>query len=154
VPLDGTNEQLWDGYARPERRKKPNMSIERANRKISPKKVILMVLLILGNLFVGNVVYNCWTAKKGTPLVESVKGNVVSNFWMSQHRHVLKHGTVTAIICGNHRQCAIINGKARNEGDIINGVQVISINRADVIFEKKGRTWKQKVGQRPNNAWR
>ena len=133
---------------------KPNMSIKKAKKKISPKKVLLMVFLTAANLFVANVVYNCWTAKRGTPLMESVKANAVSNLWGYWSKRMAERGTVTGILADNSNPSAIINNKVRNEGDIIHGVEVVSISKTDVLFEKNGKTWTQEVGQRPNHAWR
>jgi len=130
------------------------MPSEKTDRKVTLKKVLLMVFLTAANLFVANVVYNCWTAKRGTPFMESVKANAVSNFWRSRPRPPAKLGMVTGIICDDSNPGALINDEVRNEGDIINGAQVIKISKTDVLFEKNGKTWTQEVGQRPNPAWK
>ena len=133
---------------------KSNMPRKETKKKITPKKVALMLLLAAANLFVANVVYNCWTAKRGTPLMESVKANMVSKLWMSRPRPAAKPGMVSGIICDDSNPGAIIDGEVINEGDVINNAQVIKISKTDVLFEKDGRKWTQEVGQSPNPAWK
>jgi hypothetical protein len=132
---------------------KPNMSSKQAEKKITPRKVILMVLLTVANLFVANVVYNCWTAKRGTPLMVSVKSNVVSSLWRSWSKHKADRGIVSGIIADKSNPAAIINGRVRYEGDLIDGAEIVSISKTDVHFEKNGKAWTQQVGEPPNKAW-
>ncbi len=48
----------------------------------------------------------------------------------------------------------IINNQVLCEGDIIYGVKVIKISRDTVEFQRDGNTWKQRLREHPNPAWK
>jgi len=48
---------------------------------------------------------------------------------------------------------ALIDGQVLKRGDQIYGVEVVEIDRRIVTFEKSGKTWEQRVCERPNLAW-
>lgn len=117
------------------------------------KKGILLVVLLAGNLFVVNVVYNVWVSERGTPLWKCVKGNVAYNFIVARGKEAAKPYTVSGIMWDEAAPSAIIGGKMVKEGAIMHGVRIVSIGREDVEFEKNGQFWKQHVGDKPNGAW-
>jgi len=64
-----------------------------------------------------------------------------------------RRGVVTGILYTIENSTALIDKQIVKEGDTIYGVTVVKIHRNDIEFEKNGRRWKQRVGQRPNGAW-
>lgn len=63
-------------------------------------------------------------------------------------------GTVTGILYTAEGSSAIIDGQLVKEGGTIYGITVVKIYKTEVEFRKNGRLWKQRVGQRPNPAWK
>jgi len=131
------------GQIQQEPESKPNML----------KKAILLVVLLAGNLFVVNVVYNVWVSERGTPLWECVKGNVAYNFIVARGKDAAKPYTVFGIMWDEAAPSAIIGGKTVKEGAILHGVRIVSIGREEVEFAKNGKVWKQRVGDKPNGVW-
>jgi len=64
-----------------------------------------------------------------------------------------RHGTVKGILYTVENSSAIIDDQLVKEGDTIDGVTVLKIDRDKVEFEKNHKVWEQRVGQRPNPAW-
>ncbi len=62
-------------------------------------------------------------------------------------------GTVTGIISSNGAPLTIVNGNVFREGQSINGVKVVKINRDSVEFENAGSHWSQKVNEPPSTNW-
>lgn len=62
-------------------------------------------------------------------------------------------GTVTGILSSDGTPLTIINGKVLSEGQSVNGVKVIKINRDSVEFENTSSTWSQKVNEPPSTNW-
>lgn len=63
------------------------------------------------------------------------------------------HGMVTGIIYSSDRPSAAIDRRIVHQGDTIQGVKVVKIFGDKVVFEKKGRGWDQKVGEKPGSSW-
>ncbi len=51
------------------------------------------------------------------------------------------------------RPSVLIGDSILYEGDTIQGVKVLKINRATVEFEKDGHRWTQEVGETPASYW-
>ncbi len=51
------------------------------------------------------------------------------------------------------RPSVLIGDNILYEGDTIQGVKVLKINRATVEFEKNGHRWTQEVGEFPSSYW-
>lgn len=65
-----------------------------------------------------------------------------------------RQGVVTGILYTTiESSSAVIDGQIVKEGDTIHNVTVTKIHKSEVEFEKNGKRWKQRVGQRPNPAW-
>jgi hypothetical protein len=47
----------------------------------------------------------------------------------------------------------LIDGQVLRVGDSLYGVEIVSIDRQTVTFRGNGRTWQQRVRERPNKAW-
>ena len=62
-------------------------------------------------------------------------------------------GMLCGIVHVEEKRAALINRTIVHEGDIINGVSVVRIERRKVEFEKDGSTWDQKVGGAPGALW-
>lgn len=62
-------------------------------------------------------------------------------------------GMLCGIVHVEEKRAALINQKIVHEGDIINGVSIVRIERRKVEFEKDGSTWDQKVGGAPGALW-
>ena len=65
-------------------------------------------------------------------------------------------GLVTAICLDAKTPAVMIEGIEKDlvyQGQKINNVRVVKIYGLGVEFEKNGRHWVQRVGQKPNSAW-
>lgn len=63
-------------------------------------------------------------------------------------------GTVTGIVLYNNKGAVLVAGKIARENDTVLGVKVVKILPDYVEFEKRGKTWKQEVGQPPpESVW-
>jgi hypothetical protein len=58
-------------------------------------------------------------------------------------------GTVTGIVFYNDKGAALVAGEIARENDTVLGVKVVRIMPDYVEFDKRGKTWKQEVGQPP-----
>ena len=64
-----------------------------------------------------------------------------------------RKGVVTGILYIMEDSSATLDGQIVKNGDIVNGVRVVSIEKSVVEFEKDGARWKQAVNEKPNLAW-
>ncbi len=65
-------------------------------------------------------------------------------------------GLVTAICLDAKTPAVMIDGIEKDliyEGQRVNNVRVVKIYSIGVEFEKNGRHWVQRIGQKPNSAW-
>lgn len=65
-------------------------------------------------------------------------------------------GLVTAICLDAKTQAIMIEGIEKDliyEGQTVNNVKVVKLYSLGVEFEKNGRRWVQRIGQKPNLAW-
>jgi len=60
---------------------------------------------------------------------------------------------IDGILFSPDNPSALIDGQVLKIGDQIYGVEVVAIDRRIVTFEKDGKTWEQRVSERPNSAW-
>ena len=60
---------------------------------------------------------------------------------------------IDGILFSPDNPSALIDGQVLKRGDQIYGVEVVAIDRRIVTFEKGGKTWEQRVSERPNSAW-
>ncbi|MBN1391631.1 MAG: hypothetical protein JW947_02385 [Sedimentisphaerales bacterium] len=65
----------------------------------------------------------------------------------------ITNGMVTGILYSADKPSALVNSKILHEGYTINGVKVVKIYRDKVVFEKGGKGWDQKVGEKPAAYW-
>lgn len=65
----------------------------------------------------------------------------------------ITNGMVTGILYSAEKPSALINRKILHEGYTINGIKVVKIYTDRVVFEKGGRGWDQKVGEKPAAYW-
>lgn len=63
------------------------------------------------------------------------------------------YGLVTGIVYSKDKPSALINGKIVHKGDKINEIKIVKIGKDRVEFEKNGKNWEQKVGQKPQSFW-
>lgn len=63
-------------------------------------------------------------------------------------------GQVTAIAYSKDNPSAVMGSRIVHEGDTIDRVKVIKIERGKVHFEKNGRKWAQGVGVAPPSHWK
>lgn len=63
-------------------------------------------------------------------------------------------GLVTGILYSQDRPAALVDHKIVHNGEVINGVTVVSISNDRVAFEKSGKKWEQKVQQKPESYWK
>lgn len=91
------------------------------------------VLVIVSVAFAAAIGYRFWLKSK-EKIVVSPNGDKVS----------VKEVSLTAILYSEDKPLAMIEGKIAKEGDIIDGIKVVKINKNDVEFEKDGANWTQR----------
>jgi hypothetical protein len=64
-----------------------------------------------------------------------------------------RRGVVTGILYTIENSSAVIDWHVVKEAQTVYGATVVKIDRTEVEFEKNGKRWKQRVGQRPHPAW-
>lgn len=66
-----------------------------------------------------------------------------------------KFGVVSAISYSPGNSFCMIDGidKMLKAGDSANGIKAVSIDRESVEFQRKRKTWTQKIGAEPDSAW-
>jgi len=62
-------------------------------------------------------------------------------------------GVVKGILYSDESPAVIIDGQLLQQGDTIYGVRIARVYRDKVQFEKNGKRWQQRLGQRPDEAW-
>ena len=124
------------------------------NKETKTKRRGLTCLLLLANLIVANTCYNLWRAEKNTPIWKCFTANVVYELWTARKNTVTKHGVVAGTLWSADSSSALINNEIVREGDIVDGVKVVKIDKGMVEFEKNGERWTQRVLAKPNRAWK
>lgn len=65
----------------------------------------------------------------------------------------VSRGRIDGILFSCDEPSVLIDGQVVKEGDEIYGTKVVEIDQNIVTFEKNGRQWRQRVRQRPDQAW-
>ena len=127
----------------------PPPAIQREAREKSDKSFFfwLSILVIVSVALAGGIIYRLWpkSKDKATALQKDVatapKNTAAdtNNAPAPSNNAVLK-----GILYSEDKPSSIIDGKIVKEGDIINGVKVVKINKDMVEFEKDGQTWTQR----------
>jgi hypothetical protein len=114
---------------------RPVPAIRRGEEKKDDKSLLfwVTVLIIVSVAFAAGIGYRFWLKSK-EKIVVSTNGDKVS----------VKEVSLTAILYSKDKPLAMIEGKIAKEGDIIDGIKVVKINKNDVEFEKDGATWTQR----------
>lgn len=94
----------------------------------------LAALVLLIFALVAGIGYRFWLKSKEKIMVAQ-NGAKVS----------IKELSLTAILYSEDKPLAMIDGKIAKEGDIIEGVKVVKINKNDVELEKDGVKWTQRA---------
>jgi hypothetical protein len=63
------------------------------------------------------------------------------------------YGVVKGVICVTEGSTVLIDEHIVKEGETIYGVTVVKIDRDAVEFSKYGKTWRQRVLEKPDPAW-
>jgi len=63
------------------------------------------------------------------------------------------YGVVRGVLCVTDDSSALIDDHIVKEGEMIYGVTVVKIDRDAVEFSKYGKTWRQRVREKPDPAW-
>ncbi len=63
------------------------------------------------------------------------------------------YGVVKGVLYVEEDSSVLIDDRIVKEGEIIYGVKVVKIDKNEVEFSKTGKTWKQRVKEKPNPAW-
>jgi hypothetical protein len=122
--------------------------------QVRNKRRALICFLLLVYIIVANIGYNLWAKGKSASIWKLLTANVISDLWTTRKNVLIEHGTVTGISHCRGNSWALINHELVREGDIINGVRVVKINKRSVEFEKNGERWMQKVQANPNSVWK
>lgn len=116
----------------------------------------LFCLLLLANIIVLNAVHGLYAAEKDTPMWEAVAtDNIICKLW-KKYPLISKSpqkGMIIGILFNEANPAALIDDELVHEGDTIDGVKVVQINRRQIQFEKNGKTWVQGVREKPRSAW-
>lgn len=63
------------------------------------------------------------------------------------------YGVVRGVLCVEEDSSALIDEHIVKEGETIYGVTVVKIDKDAVEFSKYGKTWRQRVREKPDPAW-
>jgi hypothetical protein len=118
------------------------------------KRRILTCLFLLMYLIMANSCYNLWVGKPDAPAWKLFMVDIIPKLWTPKEVRVSQAGTVVGILYGNREPCALINIELVREGDVRNGVKIVRITKDEVVFEKDGQQWTQKVLADPDPAWK
>ncbi len=61
-------------------------------------------------------------------------------------------GFITGILYSD-RPSVLIGSEILHEGDTVQGVKVVKVNKGEIEFEKNGNRWTQKAGETLRNYW-
>ena len=84
-------------------------------------------------LIVAGVAYRFWPRVEG--LWQTARATLVSN----------KEVSLTGILYAKENPSAIVDGKVVREGDVVDGVKVVKIEKDMVEFERSGTRWSQRM---------
>ncbi len=127
-------------------------------KKLQKKPVnkLLFCVLILATLLTLNIVYNGIVCEKGTPLNKCIMTNSIFDLWgmgkkipFVQKVVNKNYGVITGILYSEDKPVAVVSGKLVNEGMVIDGVKIVKIHKDNVEFQKDGRLWSQRIGEKP-----
>jgi hypothetical protein len=62
-------------------------------------------------------------------------------------------GMISGILYIPEDSSVAIDGQLLKEGDMIYGVEVVQIDRDNVLFQKDEHSWTQRIRERPSTAW-
>jgi len=115
---------------------RPAPAIQRKEEKKNNKSLLfwLAALVILSVAIAAGISYYFLARAKGKVVVFP-NGAKVS----------IKEVSLTGIIYSEDNPSAMIDGKIVKEGDIIDGIKVVKINKNDVELEKDGVKWTQRA---------
>jgi hypothetical protein len=133
------------------------LAIQRGEEKKSNSSVILWfaALIILSAAFTAGIGYRLWSRSKSTAAVSSKEATVSpkdATVSLKDAAVSLKDAAVSSkkvalkgILYSEDKPSALIGDTIAREGDVINGVKVVKINRDTVEFEKDGERWTQRT---------
>jgi hypothetical protein len=87
--------------------------------------------------------------------MDGAEAGVLGRILMMSPSEFYAERTVTAIFYSKSNPSAVIGDERTvHEMDMIHGAKVVKIRGNEVEFEKNGRTWAQKVREKPPTYWR
>jgi hypothetical protein len=115
---------------------RPAPAIQRKEEKKNNKSLLfwLAALVILSVAIAAGISYYFLARAKGKVVV-----------FPNGARVSIKEVSLTGIIYSEDNPSAMIDGKIVKEGDIIDGIKVVKINKNDVELEKDGVKWTQRA---------
>jgi hypothetical protein len=137
---------------------KPAVSIGSSGKETSSKKSqkLKFFILFLANLIVYFVVYNIYIeTKKAQDSNSNTKESSFSIVEISKKIPFIRKwtdeefGVVTVIMHYDEKPSILYSGQVAREGDVIDGVKILQIHKDKVEFERKGKTWTQRVNEKP-----
>lgn len=87
--------------------------------------------------------------------IDGAEAGVLGRILMINPSEFYAERTVTAIFYSEGNPSAVIGDeKTVHETDMIHGAKIVKIRGDKVEFERNGRSWTQKVRERPSAHWK
>jgi len=128
----------------------PAPAIQREAGKKTDKSFYfwLAILIIVSVALASGIIYRVWPKSKGEAMVfpkgvaTSLKNTAAS---MKNTMASSKNVALKVILYSKDNPSALIGSTIAREGDVIDGVKVVKINKDTVEFEKDGEKWTQRT---------
>jgi hypothetical protein len=128
----------------------PAPAIQREAGKKTDKSFYfwLAILIIVSVALASGIIYRIWPKSKGKAMVfpkgvaTSLKNTAAS---MKNTMASSKNVALKVILYSKDNPSALIGSTIAREGDVIDGVKVVKINKDTVEFEKDGEKWTQRT---------
>ncbi len=62
-------------------------------------------------------------------------------------------GVISSIVCSRDKKSAVVGGKLVQQGDFLGEIKIAKINQDHIEFEKRDKSWTQKVGEPAGSYW-
>lgn len=137
------------------RRQRSPEQIQVETLQIKPvkKRRLPLYLLLLANFIAFNAVYGICATPKEIPIQQAViNTNLIyilctKSIGIFNYKVLKNVGNVTGILYSEGDSSAFVDGHLVKEGDSLNGLKIVKINKTSVVLEKDGRMWTQRVSE-------
>lgn len=72
---------------------------------------------------------------------------------LKEFRPKLTRGVISGIVYSQDKNSAVVDGKIVQQGDTLGEVKIVKIHHDHIEFEKRGKSWIQKIGEPAGSYW-